>query len=77
MGDFLIVDENGDTVLHLMCSIGQQKPVIILLANKANPNTPNSSGQTPLHYAAKAGQVGSEHIYMFMSFSIYRMSHRS
>lgn len=51
-------DNNGeDTALHWAIMKDFPSTVELLLNNGANPNQKNSSGQTPLHYAALYGNM--------------------
>jgi ankyrin repeat protein len=51
------MDHNGQTPLHLACSVGHFEAVDVLLNNGATVNVADKFGQTPLHIAAAKGRV--------------------
>lgn len=54
---YWLLDGDGNTLLHKVCSAGMEPLVHMLLANGANANAVDKNKQTALHAAAKAGQV--------------------
>merc|ERR1719367_1202350 len=54
-GDVDLVDEGGNTMLHLAAHFGSSTFAIGLLNNGANANAQNNDEKTPLHYAAQNG----------------------
>ncbi|KAK7443154.1 hypothetical protein BaRGS_00040474 [Batillaria attramentaria] len=49
--DVNVVNEKGESPLHIACTRGRVDIVKQLLEVKANPDVQNRQGQTPLHYA--------------------------
>ena len=56
---FTFTDTDGDTLLHRVCSAGNEKLARVLLKHRANPNSLNNLQQSPILLAAKTGQVCS------------------
>lgn len=54
-----VVDWDGDTILHRVCSAGKEQLAYLLLLNGADANTVNNSKQTPFLLAAKSAEVGN------------------
>ncbi|WP_448605808.1 ankyrin repeat domain-containing protein [Neorickettsia risticii] len=55
---FRMVDNNGDTILHIACNAGNVKVVVAALESSADLNARNeSAGDTPLHIAMRRGNV--------------------
>ena len=52
-------DDNGNTILHLACQYQHNISAIVvyLLQQHSDPRTCNTSGDTPLHIACKAGSL--------------------
>jgi ankyrin repeat protein len=44
--------------LHLACALGFKECVRTLVANNANINSIDIEGNTPLHLASEAGNIG-------------------
>ena len=57
-----LVDESGNTVLHLAAHFGSSTIVSGLLKNGANAGALNKDKQTPLHWAAKKGHEAAVEI---------------
>jgi len=55
--DVNVQDTNGNTALHLACSLVDQDLVDTLLLKGANPNAKNSTGDTALHIACRLKAV--------------------
>ena len=56
---FPCLDDDGNTALHTLCSMGVEPAVQLLLRSGANLNCLNNSGQSPVHGAAKCGHVST------------------
>ena len=47
-----VQQDDGQTALHLACTLGYRLAIEFLLSNGASPNVQDDQGQTPLHKAA-------------------------
>ncbi|XP_067842810.1 unconventional myosin-XVI [Heptranchias perlo] len=51
------MNDEGVTLLHMACASGYKDVSTLLLENRADPDVPDNCYWTPLHLAAKYGQV--------------------